>query len=152
MRGQFNVLCTLGILFVLAACNAFSPTPVLVPVCNECLDMLTINLEGAVPQDYELSLVFPAGEVAGVHCVNGQTEENWVYGMPVRDGRDTITCINDRGRDYAFYFGTPSSFTVTLTWDDNQIVQHYEPTYEEYWGCDGLCYSGAISVTIPISP
>ena len=143
-RRWYMVFCLI-ILSSLTACTDRRPIEVEVG-CNQCLDTLTISLEGAVPQDYELNLVFPAGEVAGVHCVDGQAEENWVYGMPVRD--NIVTCINDHG----LYIGPPSSFTVTLTWDDNQIVQHYEPTYEAYYHCGGRCYAGSISVTIPIDP
>lgn len=172
MKQPCSILCGLIISLSLAACTATGPTATEVPTAteaptatpraivegeveggNQCLDSLTIGLYGAVPQDYELNLVFPAGEVAGVHCVDGQTEERWVYGMPVREeGQNSIFCNGPNAFDSVNFFGTPSSLTVTLTWDDSQIVQHFEPTYEEYWGCDGPCYSGAISVTIPISP
>ena len=168
MKRQRSILCGLIISLSLAACTAIGPTATEVPTATEaptatprvivegevetllgCVDLLTISLDGAEPQDYELSLTFPAGEVASVRCVDGQTEEGWVYGMPFTHYWDYIFCSNYDGRDYVSYNGAPSSFTVTLTWDDSQIVQHYEPTYKAFMG---ECHVGGITVTRPVSP
>jgi hypothetical protein len=145
MKQLCSILCGLIVVLSLAACTAIGSraTPAEVTLLG-CVDSLTISLDGAEPQDYELNLTFPAGGEAGVRCVYGQAEESWVYGMRFRSN---IQCFD--GRNHAMYWDAPSNFTVTLTWDDNQIVQHYEPTYETFMG---ECHVGGITVTIPVSP
>ena len=68
-------------------------TPLIVTACmDQCIDLLTLNLDGAIPHDYELELAFSPGQEVGVRCVDGQTEERWVYVNTASHYWDNIAC------------------------------------------------------------
>lgn len=161
MKRQCSILCGLIALLSLAACTAREPGAVIVvetvevegePRCYvECVDSLQISLDGAVPQEFVLTLTLGAGPVGRVRCVNGHATECWAYG---RSGCSPyLSCFGTAGHQTVGWLGEPSNFDVTVTWDGNEIVEHIEPNYRAVVDCLGqTCYSAKVTITLPESP
>jgi hypothetical protein len=153
MKRQCSILCGLIVVCSLVACTAIGPRATEVPTVEEprclaeCVDLLEIWLEGAVPQEFVLTLTVGAGlEVGRVRCVDGQAIECWERG---RHGCTYFGCLVKGAR----WYGAPDNVDVTVTWDGNQIVEHIEPNYRRIVDCFGqTCYDAEVTITLPQSP
>jgi len=109
-----------------------------------CVDSLSINVDGNIPDEYSVYVVGSDGEKIGFQCHKGKDypEPNSLF-MPVCDP------------SWGFWLRnfSPDVVTITIKWKDNTFTKTFEPKYVlEYPNgpdCPPGCKVGSIRFSIP---
>lgn len=133
---------------LLAGCSVLGATPT-PKFCTEigCISVLTVNLNGNVPNEYTVQVLANTGEALVVFCRNGQYVDQ---GTP-----QPTDVLPECGPTSVTLTGfAPDEVTVTVIWGANGAISGvfrpaYTVTEPNGPGCPPMCRTGAVSITIP---
>ena len=145
---KFGFFCLILITVLLGGCKPPTTQSATMVPCTEagCGTGLTLVFSGAVPSEFIMEAITPAGEKLEAHCIQGvgQYPEDYFSRSP------RATCMQSGVEFFQF---SPEEVSITLKWGDNQLSQTFKPTYTFYYpngsGCMPVCSRGQITFVIP---
>ncbi len=144
---SFLVFIATLLILVSLSCSLFDRLRSPIQMCTliGCQDSFVVDLTDDIPDNFTLEAVGPDGESRTVRCVDGRKQEQ----SPGLQESRTV-CLD---KTIFLYDFTPEQVTLTVTWQNGQLTQMFDPVYSTFQpngrGCPPKCRTAHVEVKFP---